>query len=130
MLARSEEAGVDREALPASCVLALLCLALAKEESRLVIFGCPVLLPCELVTDWVEATIDDNGLVLARSEEAGEDREALPASGELALLCLALAKEESRLVIFGCPVLFICEPLKEVVGAKLDDNEPVLAMSE
>ena len=40
-------------------MLALLCLA--KEESRLVISGCPVLLPCELVTDWVEATVDDNG---------------------------------------------------------------------
>ena len=34
------------------------------------------------------------------------------------------------LVIDGCPVLFICEPLKEVVGARLDDNEPVLAKSE
>ena len=62
--------------------------------------------------------------------EAGEDREALPASGVLALLCLALAKEESRLVIDGCPVLFTCEPLKEVVGARLDDNESVLAKSE
>ena len=41
--------------------LALLCLALAKEESILVISGCPVLLPSELLTDWVEATVDDNG---------------------------------------------------------------------
>ena len=47
--------------LLASDVLELLCLALVKEESRLVISGCPVLLPCELVTDWVEATVDDNG---------------------------------------------------------------------
>ena len=103
-------------------MLALLCLALAKEESRLVIFGCPVLLPGELVTDWVETTVDDNGLVLARSEEAGEDREALPASGVLALLCLALAKEESKLVVFGCPVLLPCELVTDWVEATVDDN--------
>ena len=65
--------------------------------------------------------------MLARS---GEECEALPASGVLALLCLALISAESMLVISGCPVLFICEPLKEVVGAKLDDTEPVLAKSE
>ena len=42
-------------------VLTLLCPALAKEESILVISGCPVLLPCEPATGGVEATIDDNG---------------------------------------------------------------------
>ena len=102
--------------------MVLLCLALAKEESILVISGCPVLLPCEPNTGGVEATIDDNGLVLASSEEAGEDKEALLARGVLVLLCLALAKEESILVIGGCPVLLTCEPVADALDATLDDN--------
>ena len=106
--------------------MVLLCLALAEDESKLVISGCPVLLPCELVTDGVEATIDDNGLVLASSEEAGEERQALPASGVLVLLCLALASTESMLVIGGCPVLLTCEPVADA----LDDHEWVFVRSE
>lgn len=106
--------------------MVLLCLALAKDESKLVISGCPVLLPCELVTDGVEAIIGDNGLVSARSEEAGEEREALPGSGVLVLLCLALASAESMLVIGGCPVLLTCEPVADV----LDDHVWVFVRSE
>ena len=102
--------------------MVLLCLALAKEESILVISGCPVLLPCEPITGGVEATIDDNELVLASSEEAGEDKEALLARGVLVLLCLALAKGESILVIGGCPVLLTCEPVADALDATLDDN--------
>ena len=51
----------DSVTLLAGDVLTLLCPALAKEESMLVISCSPVLLPCEPVTGGVEATIDDNG---------------------------------------------------------------------
>ena len=59
VVAGSNGLAEDPVTLLAVDVLALLCLA--KEESRLVIFGCSVLLLCELVADWVEATVDDNG---------------------------------------------------------------------
>ena len=61
VVAGSDGLAEEPVTLLASDVLELLCLALAKEDSRLVISGCPVLLPCELLTDWVEATVDDNG---------------------------------------------------------------------
>ena len=61
VVAGSDGLAEEPVTLLAGDVPALLCLALAKEESRLVIPGCPVLLPRELVTDWVEATVDDNG---------------------------------------------------------------------
>ena len=61
VVAGSDGLAVEPLTLLASGVLELLCLALAKEESKLVISGCPVLLPRELVTDCVEATVDDNG---------------------------------------------------------------------
>ena len=61
VVAGSDGLAEDPVTLLGGDVLVLLCLALAKEESILVISGCPVLLPCELVTDWVEATVDDNG---------------------------------------------------------------------
>ena len=61
VVAGSDGLAEDPVTLLASGVLELLCLALVNAESRLVISGCPVLLPCELVTDWVEATVDDNG---------------------------------------------------------------------
>ena len=110
--------------------MVLLCLALAKDESKLVISGCPVLLPCELVTDGVEATIDDNGLVLASSEEAGEEREAFPASGVLVLLCLALAIVESMLVINECSALWLPAGTVEAAVVALPDTACVLAKSD
>lgn len=61
VVAGSDGLAEDPVTLLAGNVPTLLCLALAKEESRLVISGCPVLLRCELVTDGVEVTIDDNG---------------------------------------------------------------------
>ena len=38
---------------------------------------------------------------------AGEDREALPASGVLVLLCLALASADSMLVVNECSALLL-----------------------
>ena len=61
VVAGSDGLTEDPVTLLAGDVLALLCLALFNAESRLVISGCPVLLPCELVTDWVEANVDDSG---------------------------------------------------------------------
>ena len=66
--------------------------------------------------------MNDNVCVVAGSDGLTEDPVTLLGRDELALLCLALAKEESILVISGCPVLLPCEPATGGVEATIDDN--------